>query len=275
MTELWERLTEWFEGIVWWQRTLLIVAILFTGFLVADLLALPIYTRHGDEFQLPDVGQLHRDEAVRTLQDNGFIPVIQDSIYDNFHDPDVIIQQNPAPYSTVKKGRRVYLVVSSGEKPLFMPDLVTRTLTDAGFELKRVGLAVRDTVWRFSESIYHNGRNYKTYPGIVIRQSIEAGSNVRPDERVVLTVSLGPTKTLPNLTNEGSRTALKMLRNIGIARSKVTLRPKYEPRKLPNTVLSQSVRPGTPIENVDQLELIISVDKLPQSTESGGNGNNE
>ncbi len=251
----------------WWQKLLIFFAAMLLIVIFFNSLVMPLYTRQGQEFKLPDVTEKDLTEAVDILEDNGFIPVVQDSVFDDFYAKDVIVQQNPSPFSTVKKGRRVYLVISSGEKPIIMPDLITRTLTDAVYELQSYGLAVQDTFWRFSDSLYHRGRRFKTYRGIVIRQSIRSGTEVTNKSRVNLTVSLGPGRKLPNLTNETLKSALSLLRNMGISRDRITYKRKYEPSKLPNTVLSQSVRAGTPIGDVDTIELVVSVDRLPPSSQ--------
>ena len=186
----------------------------FIGFivfiLIIDLFIMPLYTKHGEEYELPDVTEKLLDESMELLKEDGFNPVILDSVYDANYPPDVVIRQNPLPYTMVKKGRRIYLVVSIGEKPQYMPSLIGATLQDAEFRIKDRDLVLNRTIYEFSE-YYPNG--------VVINQSVPAGESVERNQKINITVSLGlppSSQEIPNLVGKSMNYVRKELETIGV-----------------------------------------------------------
>ena len=160
---------------------LLMVLILAFAVLM-DYVVMPYYTKHGKEFELPDVTDRPIEEAIESLELDGFKPLIQDSVYDETISPGSVIQQNPLPFSRVKEGRRVYLVVSIGEKPIYIPQLIGLTPQDAEFRLREQSLRLNQTFYEFSDF----------YPrGVVINQSIPAGQQFHTQFPMRAAVHLG------------------------------------------------------------------------------------
>lgn len=256
---IWQAVTE--------RRFLVKTALLTLGFILfvvlMDVLVMPVYTKHGKEFELPDVTEKQLSEAVEILSGNGFKALIQDSVYDSHYPAGTVIRQNPLPFATVKKGRRVYLVVSIGEKPIYMPNLIGKTPQDAEFKLREEKLELNRIIYEFSEF----------YPrGVVINQSVPPGIQVKRNQKINLTVSLGPqpsAQEIPNLKGKSLENARKILESIGVPLRRV--RYQVRPNLVPGTVLSQSVSPGTSVQDVKFIDLVVSTDKpLP---ESEGNSN--
>jgi beta-lactam-binding protein with PASTA domain len=226
---------------------------------IMDMLLMPLYTKHGKEYELPDVTDKPVDEAVDILKQNGFYPIIKDSVYDEHFSPGSVIQQNPLSYSLVKKGRRVYLVVSIGEKPIYMPKLIGLTPQDAEFKIKEANLVLNQVIYDFSD-FYHRG--------VVINQSVPAGDMVEKNKRINITVSLGPAPTsmeVPNLIGRSIQAAQKELDVVGIRVGHV--KRIYRPRLVPGTVVNQSISAGTNATKVDSINLLISTDKPPVKEE--------
>ena len=245
-------------GIVGKTLTWLTMCLAFVLFV--DLVAMPLYTRHGAEYELPDVTEKPVEEAIEILDDNGFIPIVQDSVFDSYYPPGTVVRQNPMPYSTVKSGRRVYLVVSKGEKPIYMPKLVSETLTNARLKLQELGLSVGNINYDYSS----------TYPyrGVVIWQSVPPGELIDKNRSVNLTVSLGEppsSKAVPNLIGKSMGSALRELEALGLAKEQILIKYRYQPNLVPNTVVSQSVAAGKPLMEVEVIELVVSTDKIPGS----------
>jgi len=220
---------------------------------------MPWYTKHGEEFELPDVTTRPVNEALQLLKRKGFHPVLKDSVYDAHFPSESVIRQNPLPFSMVKKGRRVYLVISIGQKPLYVPNLIGKTPQDAEFLLKEKSLQLNTTFYEFSEF----------YPrGVVINQSVPPETEVPADQKINITVSLGPppsAQEVPQLVGKSFTTAKKILEAVGISLNKVRL--KYEPKLVPGTVLGQSVKPGTPAKDVKAIDLVVSTDKKTGDTD--------
>ena len=235
---------------------LFIIFLIFLGFvLLMDYVLMPLYTKHGNEYELPDVTDQPYEEAVEILENEGFEPLVQDSVYDETISPGFVIQQNPLPYSRVKQGRRVYLVVSIGEKPLYIPQLIGLTPQDAEFRLKEQSLTLNKTFYEFSEF----------YPrGVVINQSIPVGEQVRKNQRVNITVSLGTAPTsleIPNLVGQSLETAESELEAINVRIG--TIKYAYRPKLVPGTILRQSVAAGMNASRVDSVSLLVSSDIPP------------
>ncbi len=228
-----------------------IVLILFI--FIMDSIIMPVYTKHGDSFELVDVTDKQFDEAVEMLESEGLEPVIQDSVFDEQFPPGAIIQQNPLPFTQVKDGRRVYLVVSIGEKPRYVPRLIGLTPQDAEFRLKEENLHLNQVFYEFSE-FYHRG--------VVMNQSVLPGETVEKNQKINITVSLGPPPTsmeIPNLVGKSLKSAEKELEAVGVKLGKT----KYVFREnlVPGTILNQSVSAGQKATKIDSVNLIISTDE--------------
>jgi beta-lactam-binding protein with PASTA domain len=221
--------------------------------LVMDWIVMPLYTKHGRDFELPDVTDCQLANAVEILEDEGFDPIIQDSIYDEHFSPGKVVQQNPLPFSRVKKGRRIYLIVSAGERPREVPALIGLTPQDAEFRLKEAGLKLNEKIVDFSEF----------YPrGVVINQSIPPGEIVEKDQLINITISLGPAPSsleVPNLVGKSLESARKELDVVGLMIGRI--RTVYRPNLVPGTILMQSVPPGQKVTLVDSVSLIVSTDQ--------------
>ncbi|MCB0305402.1 MAG: PASTA domain-containing protein [Calditrichaeota bacterium] len=257
---------ERYRQLVWWQKSLVWLVSLVLLVLFMDYLVMPWYTRLGEEYQLPDVTVKQISQAQDILREEGFKPIVQDSAYDSDYAPGVVLRQNPEPFTTVKKGRRVYLVVSSGEKPIYMPDLIRESLTNAELRLKEMGLVLNHKYLEFSEAI--------PYPGVVIRQSVPPGDLVRAGKGINLTVSLGPppdSQEVPRLVGKSLEQALKELEAVGIPRDSIAVRESYKPNLVPFTVIAQSVPESTPSIDVGRIELTISTDELSRRGQGGAN----
>lgn len=252
------RLWEKFKILIWWQKLLVIFAAIFLFAMFFDFIVMPLYTRHGSEYELPDVTEKQVEQAKEILDDQGFIPILQDSAFDSFYPPGTVIRQNPMPFATVKKGRRVYLVISSGERPIYMPDLIKESLTNAELRLREAGLELNKTFWEYSETI--------PYRGVVINQSVPAGELVLSSQKINLTASLGPPPSsleVPRLVGKSLEAALQELSAVGIAPNQIIVKSRYQPKLIPQTIISQSVNEGTPVMEVAVIELVVSTDRLP------------
>ena len=250
-----------------WRRLLIKAAVAFVGFIgfviFMDQLVMPLYTKHGKEYELPDLTEMPVDSAVQVLRHQGFTPIILDSIYSSEYAPGVVVRQNPLPFSTVKKGRRVYLIVSIGEKPAIVPNLVGLTPQDARFRLRESGLDAGHIFYDFS-------RNYPK--GVVYAQSIPPGDTLRRGRKVNFSVSLGPppeSQFVPDLVGKSLTAARKELQVLGLPLRQI--RYQYRNDLVPQTVLWQSVKPGTPIPKADSLDLVVSTDQPPSSGSSPQN----
>lgn len=118
--------------------------ILTVVLLLAVVVSLRAYTRHGDAYTVPNLegltlGQMRDNEEARV-----FTFVVTDSVYDNSLLPGSIIKQNPSAGSKAKEGRTIYLTtVSYTPKMSIMPELKDLTVRQAITTLRTSGLKIR------------------------------------------------------------------------------------------------------------------------------------
>ncbi len=78
---------------------------------------LPETTEHGMVISVPNLEHLPISEAKRVLEEKELRLEIKDTVYSEKHDPGTVITQNPKPNFEVKRNRRVYITLNSGNVP--------------------------------------------------------------------------------------------------------------------------------------------------------------
>lgn len=119
-----------------------ILLIIITGvvLILSTLVFLHLYTRQNKSVKVPSVKGIQLEIAKRALQKNGLSFVVIDSIYNRDSIPGTIIEQVPAPHSSTKEGREVFLTIYSSNPPqLPVPSLVDYSLRQAEAQLKSMG----------------------------------------------------------------------------------------------------------------------------------------
>ncbi|MBN2028998.1 PASTA domain-containing protein [bacterium] len=217
---------------------------------VMNHIVMPLYTHHGREIEVPDVEYLSFYEAEEILEDTGFKIIIEGKKFDATFPESTIIFQNPRPFSHVKKGRRIYLTLSAGERLVQVPRLIGMAERDAIFKLEEVGLQVGQ--------IFYEYDNYRLN-GVVCNQGFPEGTEVSEQEFVDITVSLGrlPTRFfVPDVVDKDVEIAKSMILQAGLTVGTIT----YEVRrqKLPDTVIHQSIPAGEEVNRGQSIDLVVS-----------------
>jgi serine/threonine-protein kinase len=169
-------------------------------------------------------------------------------------DPDIpqgsIVSQMPPAYSTVKKARRIYVVVSKGAQMCRVPNVTDSSRRQAEVRLRQSGLRL-GTV----EAV----ESHLVPGGVVIAQDPLAGAEVTRGSAVDITMSLGspgPERTVPDLVGEFMDDARAILQKRGLKVGRV----KYEPSMvhLPDTVLKQVPEAGAVVEKGRRVDLVVA-----------------
>ncbi|MBQ0016558.1 MAG: PASTA domain-containing protein [Bacteroidales bacterium] len=167
-------------------KQLLVMLAISVGILIVAFIAIHFVSRHGREYELPDlIGQNVDDvEAHNVL---GLHCVILDSIYREGQEGGLIITQDPKPASIVKKGRKVYVTVTA-----YMPNDAIVPNIIGGFSLKDAisqldGVGLRGGRLTFVENRELNYVDKITYRGM----EIKAGQKLTHGAMVDLVVGLG------------------------------------------------------------------------------------
>ncbi|OQX95316.1 hypothetical protein B6I21_06035 [candidate division KSB1 bacterium 4572_119] len=225
-------------------------------YLLTDLVIMPVYTRHGQEIEVPDLTSEFYEDARDRLKQLGLQIVEQSKRYDTTGEfpIGVVMSQNPLPLSKVKKGRRIYVIVSKGEAKIEMPQLTHRSERNAIFMLEKLGLEPGEITYQHSD-IFHEGE--------ISGQSIEPGTEIKPGFAVDLTVSLGlyPDKfVVPDLIGRNLKDARKIILQSGLTLGHVSFQLELD--LLPETVIYQTPEASLEVVQGDTIHLLVS--KLPE-----------
>lgn len=153
--------TDILQGIVF---SLLLIAVI--------LISLQLFTRHGKEFEVPDLSgktALEMETFRKDSNQHRFKFIVNDSVFVPDVAGGVVMSQDPLPGQLVKKGRKIYLSVSTVNPPMVeMPNLIDLSLRQAENMLKNNNLQLGQVVYKPSE--YVNAVLEQRYKGRVIRQ---------------------------------------------------------------------------------------------------------
>lgn len=161
---------------------ILVIVLFFT----AAVFYLSHYTRHGEFITLPNLNKTSVKDAENQLKSLDLKPLVIDSVYVDNIPPGLVINQNPYAGAHVKKGRNIYLYITSTNPPLVeMPHLQDQSLRQAKNLLESAGLKIGQI--RFV---------YDPLPGNVLKQTyqnkhIEPGTKLPKGSVIDLEVGKG------------------------------------------------------------------------------------
>lgn len=229
---------------------LVTLVVLFVWMLLMDWVVMPLYTQYSRERELPDITEHSFESAREILESNGFRIIKDREKTDSHYPKGTVIFQNPPPYSKVKRGRRIYVTVSSGERSVAAPQLVGVSERDAAFILNNASLVLGNIQYAFDDY----------YPqGVVCRQSVAPETELEAKTVVDITVSRGnlPSRfVVPKLVGKNIDTARKMLWEAGLETGRIESEVSLD--LVPGTVLAQSVAAGTEVSQGKAVSLTIS-----------------
>lgn len=240
-----------------WNRIAKAIGKIFVGlllfYLIVDKIVMPLYTRHGQSITVPDLTNLFYEDA-RELLDRLDLKIIEEAKkFDSKSEFPIgtIMSQNPRPGATVKKGRRIYVIVSKGEPTVTMPRLIGESERNAIFMLENLDLTVGKIYYEPSDS-----SNYLLV-GKVVAQSIPAGSEVKIGTTVNFTViSNAEMVVVPDLIGINLADAQRIITNSGLNVGEIYYEEKSD--LLPETVIDQFPRAKEQVPRGEIVRLWVS-----------------
>jgi len=143
-------------------------------------------TNHGQEYDLPDFTGMDDEQMKKYEKEEniyGYTFVINDSVFVPEKKGGVVLSQDPAAGSKVKKGRKIYLSIVALSMPnVEMPNLVDLSLRQAENMLKSNDLQLGQVIYKASK--YPNAVLEQRYKGRVV----EAGTLVPYQSKITLIV---------------------------------------------------------------------------------------
>ena len=199
---------------------------------------------------VPFVIGMSKDEAISKLKEAGLAePNIIEEHHDSIKYGDVIASS--IPFGTqVEEGTKVTLTVSIGPAAFDMPNVVGQTKDKAEETLINKGLVV----------VIEYQKNDSVKEGSVISQSAEAGSKVKPGDKITIVVSSGrETIDVPDVVGLTRTEAEKILKDKNF---KVKVLENYDSNVEKGKVIKQT--PGAGTSQLPDSEIIIFVSKGKQ-----------
>ena len=192
---------------------LLMVVLVCVGLYILVFLSLGWITGHGNESPVPNL--LGRDLRLVTAEiERAGFELEVDSSYDPTKKPLVVLAQQPAVGSVVKRGRTLFITVNKSEPPpTSMPNLVNLSFRSAALILKSNRLVLGDTVYR--PDIAEGAVLEQRWNGRII----PAGSMLPQGSRIDLVIGdgLGNTEmNVPDIIGMTPEEATAMLAGLGL-----------------------------------------------------------
>ncbi len=247
-----------------WTAVVVVVGGLILLYVVFTFLLMPLYTRHWQRVEVPDVVNLSGRAAEKLLRNRSLRPIIAEIKFDDRMPNGFVVFQNPGGGAVVKKNRRVYITLSKGKRPIVMPKLVGMSERDAQFLLNQNQLSAK--VVRMFDSYYPTG--------VVSAQSIPPQTEVIAGSLVELTVSSGSAGgnvLLPNLVGMSFDEASRVLENTGLMIGIVRYGESGDAPM--DHVIAQNPAPGVHVPAGSPVELVLNIAEggttLPPIDESG------
>ncbi|HEX2937646.1 MAG TPA: Stk1 family PASTA domain-containing Ser/Thr kinase [Ruminiclostridium sp.] len=221
-----------------------------------------VVSKGAQEFTVPDVYGQDKDDAVSTLQSQGFTNVkVQNTNDDSAKN--TVISTSPARGEKASKDEEITVLVSLGPKTVVktVPDVsgmskdaATRAIQDAGF--------VADAQEEYSDSVAQ---------GQVTRQNPASGTQLTEKSTVTFWISKGkptPKTTVPNVVGE---TLYKATQDLGNAQ--LSLGTVYGSQDSNGIVTKQSAAANSQVDQGTAINLTVSPPANGSSGGSNGSGN--
>ncbi|MBQ9886223.1 MAG: Stk1 family PASTA domain-containing Ser/Thr kinase [Lachnospiraceae bacterium] len=209
-----------------------------------------------DEVVMPeDVKGKSVSEVTDMLKELGLNVTTTDESSDSVEEG-YVIKTDPAPGRIAKIGDTVVIYVSTGVKRVTVPELRRNTKSAAETALKAAGLKLGDVTEEYSD--YDEG--------LVISQSINAGSTVKEGTKINITVSKGKEEVeVPNLKYETVNSAKEKLEKKGLVLGEVTEDYYSGVDVSMGCVINQSVEAGTTVQSGTKVNIVISKGMEPET----------
>ncbi len=180
---------------------------------------------------VPDLRDKSQADAVAALTSAHLIADVHEITSNKL--PNTVIAQYPKPGTTVNQNTKVRINVSSGPRPVGVPNVVGQNYYSAASYLQGQGFSVARVDVQSDQPV-----------DTVIKQDPPANAFVPPGSKITLTVSKGPkTKAVPMVENSDVASATSTLESAGF-KVRVIQQDTQDP-SLEGIVITQDPRSGT------------------------------
>ena len=247
-----DRLSRWLpygslkRKLVLWLGVPLLALLILA--LVFDKIVMPIVTRQGAEFPLPDFVGQRMAEAQLSVNELDLKHEISSEEYSPDVPVGVIVRQYPKGGTKVKPGRTIKFVTSLGQRMIPVPELAGKSVRQAMLDLETADLQMGEIQWALSDTLPER---------VVVFSYPSAGFEVPLGSKVNLMVNRGRASTftfMPQLVGLTLDKAKKLIEEKGLKLGVVTRRA--DENYLPETVLEQSEPEGAELDIGTEIDLV-------------------
>ena len=194
--------------------------------------------------EVPNVMGKSYEEAIEELKKKNLY-YTKEEVYNESLPENEIIGMNPSAGEEVNAGTIVKITVNMGAKTTKLGDYSRKSVETVKAELEAQGISV---------SVKYE-EHKEIAAGLIIKQTPEAGKEVKTGSTVTLVVSSGYTVTVPDVRGMKLDKAQETLRESGLA-SSVTYETSETVDK--GKVITQSISANTEVEKGTLVRLVIS-----------------
>lgn len=205
----------------------------------------------GGDVLVPDLAQLTAGEAEAVLRKQGLLLETVAERNDPLVGPGRVLAQEPPAGASIKRDRKVKVILSLGDKGGAIPDVRGSVARSAQISLQQQGLHVAGQVYAYSPKDPEN---------LVIAQDPPAGEFGRAEAQVGLLVSRGRRPlvyVMPDLIGRPKDEVVRFLERAGL-RSGAVRREASDAGWAANTVVAQRPEAGYPVRAGDLVSLTVS-----------------
>ncbi len=237
----------------WKQLLLMLVICSLTLIIIAvvlDRIVMPIIVRHGDEVQVPDITLMSQQAAMIKLEESDLDITVALEEYNADNPKGTVIAQLPESGAMVKRGMKIRVTISKGAASATVPKLRGVSLREAKLMLEQEGLVMGDLLW-YTDDVLPDG--------VIIESRPENGTVMKLNAEVQLVVNRKQTDikiAVPDFVGLDYSEAEQLAEEHYLIIGDISY--KVDDRMLPETILYQSVPPGTEVSKWSIVNLTIS-----------------
>ncbi|GAA2465983.1 Stk1 family PASTA domain-containing Ser/Thr kinase [Winogradskya humida] len=163
---------------------------------------------------VPDLVNQEKAAAKGLLEQNHLVYKEGTAQYSDDVAEGVVISSDPKADESLKPGETVTVILSKGEAPISVPNVVGQNINDARGQLQGLGLQVVEQLKESDQPA-----------GTILGQTPKAGVGVEKDAEIKLEVSQGPPLiSVPDLSNQPCQQAQQTLQGMNL-RAKIQFNP--------------------------------------------------
>lgn len=197
--------------------------------------------------EVPKLIDLTLEQAKSLAEKNGLNIEVEREEYSEIYAAGKIISQDPPPGVEVEKGTTITVVVSKGERPVEVPELIGKSEIEAGRILGELGLRIGEITYDYSEDFPE---------GVILSQEPTAGVKVKKGTAIDIVISKGiPLVLVPEVVSLTKEKAIELIEEAGLTAEVVE---EESTTVEAGRVIRQSPSPGDTIKKGEKVIIVVS-----------------